>query len=410
MKQSFKSNSIISNLNYDQKYNILFLMNGAKPPRGGEFLTLYLITHLRRDLFHPILVYAHDNIIVQEIKKTGIEAIQIPLSNKITNIYPREIKLYNPFFICTFFWQLLKSRGIFNLNKIIKNNGIHLMYCADNLSKLIGGISGKMGKVKIVAHCHDDFKEDVLGKTMRIFYLMFLDRILTVSEKVRKFFTLRGRISQKAITIYNGINAHIFDPEKVDDGMRVRLGLKKDSFVIGSISVLEKDKGQKYLFEAISKLKSEGITNIVCVICGTGPEELNLKEFTKAKGVIDEVLFLGFHNDIPRILKILDIIVITSLTIESFSMIAAEAMAMKVPVIATNVGGLPEVVDDGKTGILIPPGDVDALSKAIKYLLENPEVKLGMGENARSRVLERFTIEENVRKTEQVFLEMLRGN
>jgi hypothetical protein len=128
MKQSFKSNSRISNLNYDQKYNILFLMNGAKPPRGGEFLTLYLITHLRKDLFHPILVYANEGIIVQEIKKHGIDSIQLQLDNRITNIYPREIKLYNPFFICTFFWQLLKSRGIFSLNKIIKNNGIRLMY------------------------------------------------------------------------------------------------------------------------------------------------------------------------------------------------------------------------------------------------------------------------------------------
>ena len=72
-------------------------MNGAKPPRGGEFLTLYLITHLRKDIFHPLLVYAHDGVIVQEIKKAGIDSVQIPLGNRITNIYPREIKLYNPF-------------------------------------------------------------------------------------------------------------------------------------------------------------------------------------------------------------------------------------------------------------------------------------------------------------------------
>ena len=118
-------------------------------------------------------------------------------------------------------------------------------------------------------------------------------------------------------------------------------------------------------------------------------------------------LFLGFRNDIPIVLKALDMIAVTSLTIESFSMAAVEAMSMRVPVIATNVGGLPEVVEDGKTGILVPPGDINALCSAIKYLVKNPEARLKMGENGRARVLEKFTIEQNVRKTEDVFLSLM---
>jgi len=391
-------------------YKVMFLMNGAKPPRGGEYLTSYLITHLRKDLLQPILVYANEGIIVQQIKKHGIDSIQLQLDNRITNIYPREIKIYNPFFILLFFWRLMAGGAIIKLKKLLEKNEVKLIYCADNLSKLIGGIAGKMAGIKVVAHCHDDFKEDVLGKTMRIFYLMFLDRILTVSERVRNYFTVNGKISQKAITVYNGINANVFNPQVVSSNIKNELGLGKNTFVIGSIGTLEKDKGQKFLIEAIAILKSEGINNIVCLICGTGPEETNLKRLVDAKGVSDEVLFFGFRNDIPSVLKILDMVVITSLTIESFSMVAVEAMSMKVPVIATKVGGLPEVVDDGKTGILIPPGDVDALHKSLKYLIENSEIRINMGKEGRQRVLERFTIEENVRKTEQVFLEMLRGN
>jgi glycosyltransferase involved in cell wall biosynthesis len=385
-------------------------MNGTKPPRGGEFLTSYLITHLRKDLFQPILVYANEGILIQEIKKHGIDSIQLQLDNRITNIYPREIKIYNPFFILLFFWRLMVGGAIFKLKKLLKINEVKLIYCADNLSKLIGGIAGKLAGIKVVAHCHDDFKEDFLGKTIRMFYLLFLDRILTVSERVRKFFTVNNKISQKTITVYNGINANVFNPQVVSSNIKNELGLGKNTVIIGSIGVLEKDKGQKYLIEAIAILKSEGINNIACIICGTGLEETNLKKLVYANGLSDEVLFLGFRNDIPSVLKILDMIVITSLTIESFSMVAVEAMSMKVPVIATKVGGLPEVVDDGKTGILIPPGDVDALSKAIKYLLKNPELKLEMGKNARNRVLQKFTIEENVRRTEDIFLQMLRGN
>jgi glycosyltransferase involved in cell wall biosynthesis len=391
----------------DKKYNILFLMNGAKPPRGGEFLTLYLITHLRSDLFHPVMVYAHEGAIVREIKKAGIEWVHIPLDSGITNIHPREIKLYNPFFIFTFFWKLFISGGIFKLKRFLRKYDIHLIYCADNISKLIGGIAGKMAGIKVVAHCHDDFKEDSLGKIMRAFYLLLLDRILTVSDRVRRFFTLNGRISQKAITVYNGINTGIFNPVDVQGDIRGELGLKEDTIIIGSIGVLEKDKGQRYLFEALERLKSEGIGNIICVGCGTGPEEQTLREFVYKRGLDNEILFLGFRNDIPIVLKALDMLAVTSLTIESFSMAAVEAMAMAVPVIATNIGGLPEVVEDWKTGILVPPGDVNALCNAIKYLVKNPEARLKMGENGRARVLEKFTIEQNVRKTEDVFLSLM---
>ena len=260
-----------------------------------------------------------------------------------------------------------------------------------------------------MAHCHDDFKEDTLGKTMRMIYLMLLDRILTVSDKVKKFFAVNKKGFQKAITVYNGIDTDIFNPQNVPDDLRNELGLKKENIVIGSIGVIEKDKGHRYLVEAIARLKAEGITNVICVICGTGPEESDLKEFVRAKGLDSEILFLGFRDDIPKVLKVLDILALMSLTIESFSMAAVEAMAMEVPVIATNIGGVPEVIDDGKTGIIIPPGNVDALCEAIKYLIQNPGVRFRMGQNGRLRVLDRFTIESNVRKTEEIFLQLLKN-
>jgi glycosyltransferase involved in cell wall biosynthesis len=127
-------------------------------------------------------------------------------------------------------------------------------------------------------------------------------------------------------------------------------------------------------------------------------------------GLASEVLFLGFRNDIPRILKILDVLVITSLTIESFSMVAAEAMAMRVPVIATNIGGLPEVIEDRKTGILVPQGDTNALLNALEYLIKNSDMRKEMGEEGRKRVLKYFTIQENVRRTEEIFLHLIKAD
>ncbi|MBA4323284.1 MAG: hypothetical protein C0408_10760 [Odoribacter sp.] len=230
---------------------------------------------------------------------------------------------------------------------------------------------------------------------------------MAVSEKVRRFFAGKGRLSEKVITVYNGIDTNVFDPANVDGDLKAELGIEENSVIIGSIGVLEKDKGQAGLIKALSRLKAEGVNNVFCIICGSGPEETSLRELAKELGLQGRILFLGFRKDINRVLRALDIGVITSLTIESFSMVAVEAMAMKVPVIATSVGALPEVVDDGETGILIPPGDVDALCESIKYLIKNPDIRLKMGENGRKRVLERFTIEENVRKTEDIFLHLI---
>lgn len=382
-------------------------MNGAKPPRGGEFLTFYLIKNLRKKIFHPVVIYAGEGVIVQKIKQAGVDTIQIPLGDKITSIYPREIILYNPIFILNLLWRLFWSGSVARVKRLLKKNNIDLIYCADNLSKIIGGIAGKWVGIPVVAHCHDDFKEDSFGKLSRLVYLTFLDRIIAVSEKVRSFFEVKNRVSQKVITIHNGVDIETFNPDKVDSSLKKELGIRNDCVVIGSIGVIEKDKGQRYLIEAIAKLKSESISNMVCIICGNGPEEENLKKLVESINLSNDVLFLGFRNDIPRVLRILDIMVMTSLTIESFSMATVEAMAMEVPVIGTKVGALPEVIADGETGLLIPLGDVDALCRALRYLIDNPQIRVQMGKRGREKVLERFTIEENVRKTEELFLQLL---
>ena len=210
--------------------------------------------------------------------------------------------------------------------------------------------------------------------------------------------------------MYNGINVEVFNPDNVDGNLRGELGLKDDTVILGSIGALEEDKGQRYLFEAITRLKLEGINNIKCIVCGTGPHEKELKKVVHENGLSNEILFLGFRSDIRSVFKILDILVVTSLTIEACSMTMLEAQAMMLPIIATNISGNPELIVDNSTGILIPPGDADSLRDALKYLIQNLDVRHKMGKNGRFRVLEKFTIEQNVRKTEKIFLEMVQDS
>lgn len=386
--------------------NIAFIMNGAKHPRGGEFLTLYLVKHLRRDIFNPVVIHASEGLIIEEIRKTGVDMVHIPLADGITNVYPRETRLYNPFFVMRFSLGLLRSGYLFKLFRLLKEKRIDLIYSADNLSKLTGGIVGKIAGIKVAAHCHDDFKEDFLGRIMRMWYLLFIGRLLTVSEKVRGFFKVNGEILSKVMTIYNGVDTAVYDPEAVPAGAREELGLEGGFFLIGLIGSLDENKGHRHLLEAVARLKSEGFA-LKCLICGKGPERGNLEAFAREKGLSEEALFLGFRKDIPRIMKSLDALIVPSVHTEACSMTILEAQAMGLPVIATSVSGNPELVAERITGLLVPPGDAEALAEAIKSLIRDPVSRCRMGMRARETVLERFTIERNVRKTEEIFIEFL---
>ncbi|KJU86869.1 glycosyl transferase, group 1 [Candidatus Magnetobacterium bavaricum] len=199
----------------------------------------------------------------------------------------------------------------------------------------------------------------------------------------------------------------IFDAISVDPlSLRNELGIGNEKFVIGIIGVFDKCKGHIFLFRAIESLVSEGIKNILCLVVGDGREGNQLKDFIEQKKLTEYFKFLGYRNDIPKLLKTIDVVIVPSIQ-ESFPRVPLEAMAMKVPVIATNVGGLSESIDNGNTGIIIPPANSNAIIKAIKYLMVNSEIRKQMGEAGRKRVETCFTLHNNIRETEALYLDVL---
>ena len=308
----------------NSKYTVVFLMNGGKAPRGGELLVFYLITHLKKDIFHPILIYAEEGTVVKMIKASVIDTIQIPLSNKITSVFPKDI-IYNPIKLIGFFCSFIGSMYFFKVIKLLKKNNVNLIYSADTLSKIAGGVSGKWLGIKVVAHCNADYSsqmfQNATGKLLKIIDTFFLDEIIAVSDKVREFFK-NDKMFSMVKTIYNGVDTNFYNPDKTDNKILDDLNLGKSTIKIGIIGSIEKFKGQIYLIKAVEKLNTEGVTNLSCLICGAGPEEENLRKYVMEKKMGKQVFFLGFREDLPRIMKILDILVITSF-VESFSMVAA---------------------------------------------------------------------------------------
>ncbi len=379
-------------------------MHGARNIGGGEYSLYFLIKRLRKDIFEPLVFYSNENEIIKRIREDGIRLVNIPLDKKITSIYRDEIKK-NPVSLLIYAWHLIT--GIFKVARAVKEFQVDILHPHDNLSKIIGGMAAKIAGIKAVAHCRDLLKGSPIEKMLIFFQLLFMDKIIAVSESNRVLFKIWKKIPAKVQTIYNGIDFVAFDSTFEDNAaVKKALNINNEQFVIGIIGVFDKCKGHIYLFKAIERLVSDGIKNVLCLVVGAGREEKELKGFVVNKRLQDYFMFLGYRSDIPELLKAIDVVVMPSIQ-ESFPRVPLEAMAMKVPVIASTVGGLSESVEDGKTGLLVQPADVDSLCKAVKHLIDYPEMKKKMGEASRGRVEERFSIESNVRKTEKLYMEVI---
>ncbi len=235
----------------------------------------------------------------------------------------------------------------------------------------------------------------------------FPDKIIANSDAVGRIFSNNGRTE----IVYNGIDLARFDTEIDGEKIRSMFGIGKDTNLIGTIGHFSPLKGFEELLWAIAEVIGEGF-NIKLAIVGetiysnSEGYKKNLLSLLDSLGLKDRIIFAGFREDIPELLASFDIFVLPSRS-EGFGRVNLEAMAMRKPVISTKVGGIPEVVVDGVTGILVPPGNSKALFHAIMRLLNNPPLRESMGREGRRRVEENFTLQAHVQKIEMIYGDIL---
>jgi glycosyltransferase involved in cell wall biosynthesis/GT2 family glycosyltransferase len=389
------------------RYRIGFLMHGARNIGGGEQSISLLITHLNKDLFEPIVFYNLENNLIRDLRMRDFKVVRFPISGTITSVYRDQIRK-DP--LNLFLYVYHSIRGIIQTIRSIRKYEIDILHPHDNLSKIIGSIAAKFCRVKVVSHCRDQLGQGLMDKIIGMWQIMMMDRIIAVSNCVRNILlSYQNKASGKIKTIYNGVDFDLFKPKDYDSLSGNAEGTQgQREIVIGIIGVFDKVKGHALLFEALRRLKEENTNHFQCLVIGAGREEVALRNYVEESGMTKEINFLGFREDIPDLLKKIDIVVVPSMR-ESFCRVAIESMAAQVPVIATRVGGLPELIDHDKTGILVPPGDVESLSNAIKYLMEHPEARKRMGQEGRKKVENHFGLETNIRETEKIYLEVLRN-
>jgi len=241
----------------------------------------------------------------------------------------------------------------------------------------------------------------------RFFYKM-LDKVLAVSHACKRdLAAMKGVPLDKIAVVHNGRDLASFDPDRIDcrAGLRREFGYSPDDFVFGVFARLNHQKGHRYLVEAASLLKDIGIrANILCV--GDGELQEKLAGQCREAGIADRFVFAGFRKDIPALLSMVDTTVLPSLY-EGLPLCVIESLAMGRPVIATAVDGTPEIVVPGQTGLLVPARDPNALAEAMRYALENRDELKRLGESGRRYVLEKFSLQRQVRETESLYEDLV---
>ncbi len=302
-----------------------------------------------------------------------------------------------------FSWPLLPL-FLSSLRRVAEPADIDLVHVNNYRSAHFGKYVSKWAGVPCVCHV----RELVTPEKIRQYRLRSLDALIAVSEAVGHTLVEGGIPSDRVTIIRSGIALQTAPPEGQTVALRERLGISPDDPVLGIVAHILPHKGYDDLIQALAMIK-EKVPHVRCVIVGEAPRRRYLRhllDLAERVSVRDRVILVGPQGDVAPFLHAMDLLVLPSHT-EGLSITILEAMAAGRPVVATSVGGTPEVVRDGETGILVPPRNSGRLAEAVIKLLEAPRLARAMGQEGRKRVEALFTMEAEAGRTSMVYRQVL---
>ncbi|MBI3780859.1 MAG: glycosyltransferase [candidate division NC10 bacterium] len=287
----------------------------------------------------------------------------------------------------------------------IKRERPDIIHCILFWAYIIGTYAAKMAGVPIVIASRRGLGHFKANKPHDLFLErlanQMTDLIVANSEAVKEDVIREEKVEPSRIrVIHNGVDLSLYDVQP-ETALRTSLGIPERARVIGVVANLIHYKGHGFFLRACQEIKRKHPATKFLLI-GEGPLRGELMALAKGLELESDVLFLGSRPDVPRLLALMDVVVLPSLE-EGFPNAVLEAMAARKPVVASRVGGVPEAVVHGETGILVPPKDPAALAEAIRWLLEHPVEAARFGEAGRHRVAERFDLSTMVLQYEVVY-------
>jgi len=233
------------------------------------------------------------------------------------------------------------------------------------------------------------------------------DAVFAISAEVRDYYCREtGFPRERMRVIPNGVDLRRID--RADGGARTELGIGPEDFVVGTVARLDATKDTITLARAFAKLyRLRQGAKLKLLIVGDGDQKVVIENFIAEQGLSAAVIFTGLRHDAPRLYGAMNVFVLSSLS-EGMPLTVLEAMSARLPVVATNVGALPELVEEGGTGFLVEPKDDQALAEKLAQFYSEPELARRFGEAARRKVEREYSLELMLRKYADLYLSVVR--
>jgi glycosyltransferase involved in cell wall biosynthesis len=389
--------------NDKEKTNVLIL---ESYPRigGAEVCLLSFLKKIDRSQFQVTVVAPQEGPLAEELKRLGFDVEVVPV---------RGLKTLNPFRFAKNLFHFFKAiQAVTNIVHQRKIDLVHAwLYRGFGLASLIH----QKNKVPCLGSLFDALNSagiSWLRKKITVFCAnRYLEMVIAASDAIKNIAVKEGIKSEKLRTVYAGIDCQEF-LQKVNPAIDLRknLGLEREALVIGSVGQFHKWKGQNYLIHAIRALKKD-FPLIKCILVGGVlmpfkdhiQYESELKSLPKKLAIEENIIFLGWREDTASLMNNFDIFVVPSTFPDPFPNVILEAMCLAKPIIASRVGGIPEMIQDGVSGGLVEPRDSQRLAEMIGWLLRDQNKRKELGENAFQTVQERFPVERNVRGITDIY-------
>lgn len=302
-------------------------------------------------------------------------------------------------------------RHYFQLKDIIKHNEIdlfHIHVWNPASCRYAFKIAGKYNIPTVITE-HDPFKLPKLKNYIKKKLLRKVDQVIAVSNANKELIlSLFPQLKDRVTAIHNGIDVTWFESQnlsfneqKIKEYREKNFESSEKTKIILSVAELHERKGLEYLIKALPEILEEE-KNCKLVIAGEGPERNRLENIAKQENVDKYVIFLGFKKDIPHLMKASDIFVLPSRK-EAFGLVLLEAMAARLPIVATNVGGIPEIIEHEKNGILVEPENHEKLSVAILKYFNDKEIINNYTDSGYEKLKKQFDAKIMAKNTETIY-------
>jgi len=376
------------------KTKVIWLIDGLGPG-GAEQLMTTLLKFFDREQYEMRICALQDrgsDIIIQKLKHLGIP---------VDFVYIKHLR---------------DPLNIFHILAYLKEHQPDIIHTQLEFSDTLGNIAAKLLGIPSVSTLHTIELPQTGTSTywrhqLRWFSLRnFCARIIAVSDKTREHHIRYGKLPQnKTVTLYNGIDLNKFQNINMQslEEKRQSLNHLTESQIICTVAVLREPKGIQYMIKALPTI-IENIPNATYLVIGDGAYKQELQSLAKECDVEEHVIFAGHRTDIPELLALSEVFVLPTLG-DALPTVLIEAMAAKIPIVASEVGGVPEIVTHEKTGLLIPPADSSKLANACLQILQSETLAKELTLNAFEVVQQKFNVQSQVKQLSDIYQQLKGG-